>query len=1064
MNSKHGLILLFTNKADNWIVPLLDKLHEFHIAADLQNAVKMLQYVRYDLIMLDDALFGGQLLTLIRDIKRRFPHLPLIILSENADPAYYASLLRSGVDDLLSPRLSGEELDFHVRVMLERHHRNRALVQRNQNLHTIASLPRLLEGSTEYYTVIQQAIRIITNMFRLNGVAVVLADRYGYRLYAGSQELVLQGQLIEREFRPSEFDPFLWTIQSKFIQVYRDVRENPNFLPIDGIQANAGAVILPLPQQGDQVGAVAVFPAPETEINNDDVFIYEQFTRQLSSVLRNASQHQAQNLVIRLNEQLLGAWGDFSGLQTPIDVARALCARISQVLANHRVAVWYDSSDLGELHNLWIDNHDGLITDLLENLDWGEINAAAGVWLRSDNQPSLITEETGNSPALHGLLTAMQAHQVLVVPVLANPDLTARAIIGVDDNYHYDVADLNLISNIAQIAAVTLERVRLSNSLLENHGRLMSILCSINEAIFFVDESNRVVFCNPQVKEMVQTPVSEFINHDSEVLLRAISDCAQSPAQAYVQLQDARNSVFQDDDAERRYPIVSVPVGNRGPDLQVEFSKVFGQDETISWIGVIHHDNRSKRNVVIDGLLEKIRVPYAQVRSQISTLVEQHGHFGYRERDKLLSQIEDAVNRMGREWDHFVDLYKIQSGGVTLHREMVNLQPLMEHLLEARQFVKFLRHIQVDIPPSLPAVKVDEFSFERALANILERALGAMPPNGMIRVRVEHRSREIRIHFEGADNFIPAEKMEQTITQLDYLPDIDTAYLDVYVAGEIIRRNGGRAWVDNGVIIALPTTPTPTDLLPAPTQEPETKPAPLPALASRAPSREANAIMLVQGKSNLSERMYRKLQAEGYEVLLYKSGEEAVRDVNATHLDLVIIDTNLHDGSGIKVCKQVRQHTETPVLLVSDNASDQDKVQGFNAGADDFITRSISDDELVVRVRAIFNRRHIPERVSEPLVIDDMYIDFARRAVFLANVPIELTRIEYDLLYTLVMNRGQTVTHKQLLTQVWGPEYQDEIQYLWVNISRLRRKLEPTNNSPRYIRTQPGIGYYFEAP
>jgi two-component system KDP operon response regulator KdpE len=1063
LNSKHGLILLFTDQPDNWIMPLLEKIHEFHIAPDLQNAVKMLQYVRYDLIMLDDTLFGGQLLTLIRDIKRRFPHLPLIILSENADPAYYASLLRSGVDDLLSPRLSGEELDFHVRVMLERHHRNRALVQRNQNLHTIASLPRLLEANTDFYTVILQAVRIITNMFRVNGVSVVLADRFGYRLYAGTPELVGQHQLIERDFRPTEFDPFLWTIQSKFIQVYRDVRENPNFLPIDSIQPASGAVILPLPQQGDQVGAVAIFAPPDTEISNDDVFIYEQFSRQLSSVLRNVSQHQAQNLVIRLNEQLLGAWGDFSGLQTPIDVAQALCMKISEVLANHRVAVWYDSSDVNELHNLWVDSHDGLIADVLMVLDWQEINGHTGNWLRQDNQPSLISEESGNSPSLHALLTAMQAHQVLVVPVLINPDLSARAFIGVDDNYHYDIADMNLIGNIAQIAALTLERVRLSNSLLENHGRLMSILCSVNEGIFFVDEHNRVVFCNPQVKEMVQTSVSEFINHDSEVLLRAISDCGQSPTQIYTQLQEARNSVFQDDETERRYPIVSVPVSGQGADLQVEFSKVFGQDETISWIGVIHHDSRAKRNGVIDALLEKIRVPYAQVRSQISTLVEQHGHFGYRERDKLIAQIEGAVNSMGREWDHFVDLYKLQSGGVTLHRELVNLQNLMEHLLEARQFMKHLRYIQVELPPALPSVKVDEFSFERALANILERALNTMPPNGMIRIRVENRSREVRIHFEGADNFIPAEKLEQTITQLDYLPDIDTAFLDVYVAGETIRRNGGRAWVDNGVVISLPTAPAPTDMLPAP-EAAETKPTPSPVIASRAPSREANAIMLLQGKSNLSERMYRKLQSEGYEVLLYKSGEEAVRDVNATHLDLIIIDTNLNDGSGIKVCKQIRQHTETPVLLVSDNASDQEKVQGFNAGADDFITRSISDDEMVVRLRAIFNRRHIPERVSEPLVIDDMYIDFARRAVFLSNTPIELTRIEYDLLYTLVMNRGQTVTHKQLLTQVWGPEYQDEIQYLWVNISRLRRKLEPTNNSPRYIRTQPGIGYYFEAP
>lgn len=88
-------------------------------------------------------------------------------------------------------------------------------------------------------------------------------------------------------------------------------------------------------------------------------------------------------------------------------------------------------------------------------------------------------------------------------------------------------------------------------------------------------------------------------------------------------------------------------------------------------------------------------------------------------------------------------------------------------------------------------------------------------------------------------------------------------------------------------------------------------------------------------------------------------------------------------------------------------------------------------------------------------------MDLARRAVFYNSVPIELTRIEYDILYALIVNRGHTLTHKQLLTQVWGPEYQDESQYLWVAISRLRKKLEPTADSPRFIRTQSGVGYYF---
>ncbi len=157
------------------------------------------------------------------------------------------------------------------------------------------------------------------------------------------------------------------------------------------------------------------------------------------------------------------------------------------------------------------------------------------------------------------------------------------------------------------------------------------------------------------------------------------------------------------------------------------------------------------------------------------------------------------------------------------------------------------------------------------------------------------------------------------------------------------------------------------------------------------------------------------------------------------------------------MCKR----TEVPIIMMADEASEPEKVRALMIGADDYIARPISDEELMARVNVIFKRRRIPDRTREPLDLGNLYIDFARREVFLNNKPLELTRIEYDLLHTLAVNQGQVLTHKQLLEKVWGPEYQAETQYLWVNVSRLRKKLEPTADSPRYIHTQPGVGYVF---
>jgi two-component system KDP operon response regulator KdpE len=223
-----------------------------------------------------------------------------------------------------------------------------------------------------------------------------------------------------------------------------------------------------------------------------------------------------------------------------------------------------------------------------------------------------------------------------------------------------------------------------------------------------------------------------------------------------------------------------------------------------------------------------------------------------------------------------------------------------------------------------------------------------------------------------------------------------------------------------------------------------------------------NTIMIVQGQSTLGRTLFQKLTEQKYDVLEYREYEESLEDLKSVRIDLVIIDTTVADIGGLDLTKRIRQRSEVPIILIADKASTEDRVQGFSNGADEYITKPISDDELMARIQAIFKRQHIADRVSEPLVIGDLYVDFARRQVFIANKPVDLTRIEYDLLYHLVVNKGQVLTHKQLLEKVWGPDYANENHYLWVNISRLRKKLEKGAPGLQCIHTQQGIGYFFD--
>lgn len=202
MTTKRGLILLLTDKSDSWVLPYLQESHELVATDDLPGAVKTLHNIRYDLIMADDGFLRDQTLMVVQEIKRRFPTLPLLVLSDATDPDYQTQLIRAGVDDLLSIRLSKEELAAHVRLMLKQHEQNRSLVERNQKLYMIASLTRLLETSDEPRLVILNAIHFISSLFGLQGIAVVLRERETFRLYAGNTDFIAKNQLFESVLHP----------------------------------------------------------------------------------------------------------------------------------------------------------------------------------------------------------------------------------------------------------------------------------------------------------------------------------------------------------------------------------------------------------------------------------------------------------------------------------------------------------------------------------------------------------------------------------------------------------------------------------------------------------------------------------------------------------------------------------------------------------------------------------------------------------------------------------------------------------------------------------------------
>ncbi len=204
------------------------------------------------------------------------------------------------------------------------------------------------------------------------------------------------------------------------------------------------------------------------------------------------------------------------------------------------------------------------------------------------------------------------------------------------------------------------------------------------------------------------------------------------------------------------------------------------------------------------------------------------------------------------------------------------------------------------------------------------------------------------------------------------------------------------------------------------------------------------------------------LQEEGFRVVTASSGEEAIRRAEELRPDVVLLDIVMPDIDGIEVMQKLRERRPVPVILLTAKGSTSDKAKGLDLGADDYVAKPFHPDELAARVRSVIRRSSGATPGQGIVAFDDIEIDLERRLVSRGGQLVQFSRTEWLLLQHLAANAGKVVLHSELLTQVWGPEYRDDLQYLRVWVSRVRRKLGAMPGQPGRIRTFQGIGYLLD--
>jgi two-component system KDP operon response regulator KdpE len=227
-------------------------------------------------------------------------------------------------------------------------------------------------------------------------------------------------------------------------------------------------------------------------------------------------------------------------------------------------------------------------------------------------------------------------------------------------------------------------------------------------------------------------------------------------------------------------------------------------------------------------------------------------------------------------------------------------------------------------------------------------------------------------------------------------------------------------------------------------------------------SKSGAYILVVDDEAEIVRVLQRNLSAHGYKVFTAKSGEEAML-LNAQHKpDLLLLDLMLPGMSGLEVCRQVRQESNTPIIVLSAKGAEHEKVQALDLGADDYIPKPFGMNEVLARIRVALRHLAQVQMGTEPhFQAGPLFIDFSLRHVCINGQEVQLTPTEYDLLKVFVSHRGKILTRQMLLAQVWGMDAYSRTHSLHVYVAQLRRKIEPHLDKPRFISTIPGVGYRF---
>jgi PAS domain S-box-containing protein len=601
-----------------------------------------------------------------------------------------------------------------------------------------------------------------------------------------------------------------------------------------------------------------------------------------------------------------------------------------------------------------------------------------------------------------------------------------------------------------------------------DHARLTSLLEGLTAGLFLVNQHGLVTEVNRMLFNLLDLEQGGAIGSSYKELFAHLIDLCAEPEVVQNTLSEAVLAV-----GER--PVVVV-VLNREPPVHLELTFFPVWDDhgiPIGWGGLVTdvsemRDSVSWKLELLSILAHDIRAPLATLKGHATALLANFRQWDDALLEEFLSAIDRSTDQLIHQVERSLALTRVEAGRLGLRPEAVEPERMIQDAVERISGSIGQVELVLELPPNLPTVRVDSGRMEEVLINLIENAARYSPPGKPVRLsaRVTDSMLQLAVTDEGPG--IPPEKQEEIFRKFARDEVEGGSGLGLFIARRIVEAHGGQIWVESPpedvqhgakFVITIPVMPAASE---------QHKAAGQGRTAARSfageTAEQGLKLLVVEDEPDFQVLLRSVLQEAGYEVDHVPDGQAALDLIQTSTPDIVLLDWMLPDMDGLSVCRNLRRWSNIPVLMVTSRSAQEDLIAALDAGADDYIVKPFQTPELLARIRAVLRRREAwSEREADQFSSGGLMIHFDAQEVWSHGKRIELTPTEYSLLAYLAHNQGHVLTYAQLLDHLYQDSQDRSRHDLFVHISRLRKKIEPDPDEPRYIRTRWGVGYLFES-